>query len=598
MEGLDMSSIRIKGITIENYRSFGEKKTIVFPTEDYKKPIAIVGYNNAGKTNLLNAILYGITERYVNKNTFSRDDFHNRDFNNIPIIFTGIDSSSELKVDSRFANLTGYHLLKIDLDGSEIENAKIESFKDWDMKDKSWSAYGASKYFKIFYVNFHEIKKEISTKKTSWGNLTSFLAKHIKSIVDSDTEMLINKDNFKDEIKKSTEKIINKSQLNSFLEKIKLNYSKNLRNNNCNIEFGLPEYEDIFLEMVFKIGLNGDTDNLIPIEHFGDGYISMFVMAVIQAIAETNSGDKCLFLFEEPESFLHENHQEYFYKVVLCGLAENNHQVIYTTHSDKMIDIFDTKSLIRLEFDEEKKQTEIKYNKANTAFSSEVIVSEVEDGNLVEKVRDYNNYIKIIEPNLNKIIFSRKVLLVEGPNDMMVYKEIIRKKVFEKTRDANFSEAYLNFKNIAIIPHHGKITALVLIKLCEHLGLDFFVINDFDFIDDFINKLDFETEDEYKHSEFYNNEIAQIKAYNTKGDELSTKTKKAMITTNWKLIRESKPNQIHFNIPKLENVIGYDKIDKDSFGIWDAISKMNTFSEKLFPDGLTEFLEIGKVEST
>jgi predicted ATP-dependent endonuclease of OLD family len=48
----------------------------------------------------------------------------------------------------------------------------------------------------------------------------------------------------------------------------------------------------------------------------------MFVMAVIQAIAESETKDQCLFLFEEPESFLHENHQEYFYKMVLCKLAE------------------------------------------------------------------------------------------------------------------------------------------------------------------------------------------------------------------------------------------------------------------------------------
>lgn len=51
------------------------KKNIVFPKEDYKKPIAIVGYNNAGKTNFLNALLFGITERHINKSTFTRDDF-------------------------------------------------------------------------------------------------------------------------------------------------------------------------------------------------------------------------------------------------------------------------------------------------------------------------------------------------------------------------------------------------------------------------------------------------------------------------------------------------------------------------------------------
>jgi putative ATP-dependent endonuclease of OLD family len=124
----------------------------------------------------------------------------------------------------------------------------------------------------------------------------------------------------------------------------------------------------------------------------------MFVMAVIQAIAETNTSDECLFLFEEPESFLHENHQEYFYKMVLCKLAKK-HQVIYTTHSDKMIDFFDTKGIIRIEFDEERQQTERKYNDITEPAN--------------EEYKGYNDYIQRIEPNLNKILFSRKVILVE-----------------------------------------------------------------------------------------------------------------------------------------------------------------------------------------
>lgn len=586
-----MSKIHINGIGIENYRSFRHKKEIIFPDEQYKKPVAIVGYNNSGKTNLLNSILFGITEKYVNKDTFTLDDFHNRDINNIPNIYTGISASNEVKKDGKDAKLTGYHFLKIKLDGNEIESAKIESYEDCMQEYRNFQAFGANKYYKIFYINFHEIKKEISTKKTSWGNLTSFLAKHIKSIVESDKEMLNKKLDFREEIKKSTENVIENSNLHKFLNKIQKNYSRNLRNNNCNIEFGLPEYEDIFLEMMFKIGLNGDLDNLVPIDHFGDGYISMFVMAVIQAIAEDNEEDKCLFIFEEPESFLHENHQEYFYKVVLCGLAENGHQVIYTTHSDKMVDIFDTKGLIRVEFDEELKQTEIKYNKAREDFLSQ-------SDELIDKIEDYNNYIKIIEPNLNKIIFSRKVVLVEGPNDMMVYKEAIYNKILDKTGDAKFADTYLNFNNISIIPHHGKVTALVLIKLCKHLGLDYFVINDFDFEVDFIDKLvTFDTEYKYKQSEFYLDEIKMIEARNIKGEELSESTKKGMITTNLKLIIEAGINQIHFNIPKLESVIGYDQNDKDSMGIWKTISNIEEFGESLFPQKLIEFLEIDKIES-
>lgn len=104
-----MSHIRIEGIQIQNYRSFGQTVTVNFPSSDYKKPVAIVGYNNAGKTNFLNSILYGITEKYVTKDTFTINDFHNRAYNNIPKIITKVASSSETKVDGGTANLTGYH---------------------------------------------------------------------------------------------------------------------------------------------------------------------------------------------------------------------------------------------------------------------------------------------------------------------------------------------------------------------------------------------------------------------------------------------------------------------------------------------------------
>lgn len=583
-----MSFIRIKGICIENYRSFGEKKNIIFPSEEYRKPVAIVGYNNAGKTNLLNAILIGVTEKYMSKDKLSLNDFHNRDFQNKPYIFSGLKSSREEKANGRPTSLTGYHFLKVDLDGSEIENVKIESYSDYKRTKLIYGTYGAAKYYKIFYINFHEIKKEISTKKTSWGNLTSFLAKHIKNLVDSDKSMLEKKALFKDEIAAATGNVMHETALHQFIEKIQNNYSKNLRDNECKIEFSLPDYEDIFLEMMFKVGLNGDSDNLIPVEHFGDGYISMFVMAVIQAIAETNNDDRCLFLFEEPESFLHENHQEYFYKTVLCGLAENGHQVIYTTHSDKMIDIFDTKGLIRLEFDETKKQTEVTYNNVKDDFSP----GHTNDEETIDKIKDFNNYIKIIEPNLNKIIFSKKVILVEGPNDLLVYNEVIRKKVLELTGDNKYAETYLNFKNISIIPHHGKPTAQILIKLCKHLGIEYFVINDFDFNENVVSELNYATEEAFKASKFYLNKIPFLSSCNAKGEERNQSTKKAMMTVNWRLLNSSSQDNIHFNIPKLEKVIGYDSDDKDSIGIWKVINKMESISEELVPENLWDFLEI------
>ena len=581
-----MSKIRLKSVKVKNYRSFGEEQEFLFPNEDYKKPIAIVGYNNCGKTNLMNAILYGIGYKYVSENTFIKTDLHQLDYDNSIEITTKLEGSDYTVQNSKnqqTQSITGEYKICAKLEEGELKSSVNPSF------------FGKIKHYNVFYINCHEIKNELSTKKTSWGNLTSFLAKHIKSIVESDKKMKDKKVDFKTEISASTKKVLVDSDLSSFIAKIETYYSTNLRNNNCKITFELPHYEDIFLQMMFKIGLNGDTSNLIPIDHFGDGFISMFVMAVIQAIAESNTDDKCLFLFEEPESFLHENHQEYFYKMVLCNLSERGHQVIYTTHSDRMVDVFDTKGIIRLEFDETLKHTIKKYNETGEFNPN---IESVDDVNEVISKENYNSFIKSVEPNLNRILFSRKVILVEGPNDLIVYKTAIEKEVEKLKGDKKFAETYLSFLNIAIIVHHGKATAWLLIELCKHFKLDYFAINDWDFDNDFVDTLSkFKTEKELKNSSLYLTEETG-KDITTGKDIKTTKditTKKGMLTTNWKLINSANIEKIHFNIPKLEDLLGYTSNDKNSMKIFNKVNSLTTFDDKLFPQELRDFLEFSKI---
>lgn len=584
-----MSKIRINSLKIKNYRSFGnERQEFKFPDENYKKPVAIIGYNNVWKTTLINTILYWLQVNFVSKDTFSINDFHNKEIDNVPEILLEVDSSTETKFDWKQAILKWFHKLIIQTDWQEIEGSKIQSYNSlgkvqrytwWPLvDDENFQAFWATRYFNIFYINFHKIKDEISTKKSTWWNLSSFLAKHIDKIVKSDNEMNDKKVIFSEMIKSDTKFMLENSKLESFVEKIKYNYSKNLRNNACEIEFWLPDYEDIFLQMLFKIWLNWEKEKLVPIDHFWDWYISMFVMAVIQAISEEQRQDQCLFIFEEPESFLHENHQEYFYKMVLCELAKN-HQVIYTTHSDKMIDMFDTRWIIRLEL--ENNSTINKYNNI-VDFSPllEDVKSLSDDEIEVMNKEFYNDYIKNIEPNLNKILFSKKIVLVEWPNDLMIYNYIIEKKLMDLWYDESFAKSYLNFFNIAIIPHHWKATALLLIKICKHFWIQYFVINDLDFNDNTLfEKLSlYENENEMKEG------LEYTSLYNDK---------KWMLTINWKLIKEYWRDNIHFNIPRLEEVIWYSSNDKNSIKIWKHIKKDEfQISNNLFPEKLEQFLEL------
>jgi hypothetical protein len=198
----------------------------------------------------------------------------------------------------------------------------------------------------------------------------------------------------------------------------------------------------------------------------------------------------------------------------------------------------------------------------------------------------YNEFIKTIEPNLSKILFSKKVVLVEGPNDVLVYKHAIQRRVLEVIEHDTsvlskqvYADGFLNFENISIICHHGKATALYLIEVCKHFNLEFFIITDWDLVDFIVtpNYLDgFDSENRYKGNIAY-------KSSDSKG----------IMTTNYHLIKAAGLERIHFNDLRLESVIGYEHDDKSSFKIWKLISRTDfAITEQLFPYTLGEFLGI------
>ena len=142
----------------------------------------------------------------------------------------------------------------------------------------------------------------------------------------------------------------------------------------------------------------------------------------------------------------------------------------------------------------------------------------------------------------------------------------------------------MNFENISFVCHHGKATALYILELCKHFQIDCYLINDWDF----------ETED--LNIEF-------IKGFETlealKADPIyinSDRNRKSMITTNRKLLENTSPEKIHFNVKRLENVIGYPYNDKNSLKIWNHITSDDfVVTDFLYPETLNLFLNIDKL---
>ena len=243
-----MSTIRINKLKVKNYRSFWEEQIFEFPDENYKKPVAIIGYNNAGKTNLMNAVKYGLYES-VREDTFELKDFHNLNWINFPY-FKAILTFDIWNWEKIWANES-----YIQSDEEWISGSK-DDFRFWTDSKTYNMKWSIKQNVSIFYINFHKIKDEISTKKTSWGNLNSFLAKHIDVLINSDLVMQWRKEKFKIDVEQATNEVLKwtreeNSKLSKFIESIKKNYADNLRWNNCIVDFWLPDYEDIFLQMMF-----------------------------------------------------------------------------------------------------------------------------------------------------------------------------------------------------------------------------------------------------------------------------------------------------------------------------------------------------------
>ena len=72
------------------------------------------------------------------------------------------------------------------------------------------------------------------------------------------------------------------------------------------------------------------------------------------------------------------------------------------------------------------------------------------------------------------------------------------------------------------------------------------------------------------------------------------RVKKGQITINFKLLKSSQ-GKIHFNLPKLEWVIGYDQDDKDPIKIYQRIKSSDfQISGNLFPQSLASFLWVNE----
>ncbi len=137
----------------------------------------------------------------------------------------------------------------------------------------------------------------------------------------------------------------------------------------------------------------------------GKGAQNALVMAIFQAYEELRK-QGAIFLIEEPEMFLHPHRRRFFYQTLQRVSAAN--QVLYTTHSADLVSVPEFEN-VRLVYRDPELSTVVR---ASTLEA---------DAPLREKLR------QDFDPERNELFFARHVLLVEGDTEKLSLPEYARR---------------------------------------------------------------------------------------------------------------------------------------------------------------------------
>lgn len=226
-----------------------------------------------------------------------------------------------------------------------------------------------------------------------------------------------------------------------------------------------PEVRQIFNSTQILV----DDGIKTTIDYKGDGVKRTLVFSILRTYVEKLNSDSqntdYIFLFEEPELYLHPNGQRILYNV-LEKLSIKD-QVFVTTHSPNF-------------FSATAKET--CFIKIYKDFSSTPPCSKAKEINFVQNSSYKDAFQIICYENSTPAFFFKKVLLVEGDSDLIFLKGLSKfineNYCFEKT-------------NIPIIRINGKMNTKRFYEFYKHFDIEVFTLLDLDILIDGFDKLDF-----------------------------------------------------------------------------------------------------------
>lgn len=388
--------MEFKSISIKNFRNF-ENITVNLSNKN-----VFFGMNDVGKTNFLHALRY-VFDREVRKNELLDSDFYQKKTENpieivVEIDIGDVEDSDSQKLRARVKGniASGDNIIYIKLYAKYNHGELIavpEMF--WgsdleylgDMKSKST-------YFELDYV-FNPVYVD------AYVDLNTLFRKNSNQLIVSQDE------NDEDTISDIEQKMQGLNEAIGSLSGVKA------FEDNVTPEYKKFKNEDVEVSVKSEIAIKGLYSNIVPYikkqgedllyPTAGEGRKKLLVYSIYNLLAGADQNVKKIniFLVEEPENHLHRSMQIAISRVLF---EEENYKYLFiTTHSPLILAEMDNVNLVRV-FNEGKLDTK---------------------GVFYKVPDEYIQKKKMLNRGLSEAIFAKRVLLVEGPSEIVLFTKVL-----------------------------------------------------------------------------------------------------------------------------------------------------------------------------
>ncbi len=217
-----------------------------------------------------------------------------------------------------------------------------------------------------------------------------------------------------------------------------------------------PELNIYNLNWFYKtlqIQVTEATGQVFDAEDLGSGLQNLILISIFQTYAELMGG-RVIFGIEEPEIYLYPQAQRALYES-FQELSKQS-QIFYTTHNPNFVSAFRADEIEILQKTDDKGTHALEKDTTvvNKAFLQ------------ATQYKTYSHF----NPYRNEIFFAKKILLVEGPSDKILFETLCREKW----------NIDLNTLGISIIDCTGKGGVTYFVGVSNLLNLDYFAVWDKD----------------------------------------------------------------------------------------------------------------------